>query len=434
MDSILYRQKWSQLEDLDVPLLKGYKGLQQLPFVSADDLRETWENHAVEEIILTKTVAFWHCTSGSMGNKKWLPWTYADYQQSKIAIGEKLAINLQPHDIIMAIILSAPFISASVPYRIVESTSAIGLPIEQIVMSPENVKDSFSLLTKRQPTVFMSSPSLALRMAEEIGRSTPEILKKRAKEEKSAKLRLASMITKIKTIKPKRVFKRLRLGYFLTERLAPFRKAIEDLWGIEAFDIYGFTEGFGAGYECQEHNGLHFPSLQVILEIIPEKELEKEQKDPSYIPKAVLLSEAEKGLTGELVATDFKEALPLIRYRVRDLVKVVDADECACGERAPKLEILGRTDSIVNLGVIRFSTIVIDQLLNQEFENGAVSLWEMYVSREGFKPKLTLSIEPKDVANEDAFKKELFNALYGFEVFQLGYDNELFVFEIARKE
>ncbi|MHA1665083.1 MAG: phenylacetate--CoA ligase family protein [Candidatus Njordarchaeales archaeon] len=432
--SALYHEKWKK-HGVDVESLRGYEGLRKIPYSSADDLREAWEKYPIEDIILTKNVGIWHCTSGSMGKKKWVPWTYNDYYMNMADLMKEIFnmgtedALLRPDDIIFSIVLSAPFISGSLPYRILESTGRMGMPIEQIVMSPEYVEDSFNLLLKRQPTVIISTPSLVLRMAEEIAENTPKVLKKMAKETGSKKLRIASALTKIKKIKPKRVFNKLRLGFFVAEHLDPYRKAIEDLYGIEAFDLYGFTEGFGAGVECREHDGLHFPSANCILEIIPQSELEKEAKDPDYIPEAILLSEAEKGLVGELVVTDFKEALPLVRYRVRDLVKVVAVDECSCGQKSPRLKILGRTDDVINLGVIRFSSYIINQLLSGPFSHGSINKWEIYISRKGFKPKLTLRVEPEFVKNEEKFKKEIFNKLYSFNVFKLGFDNGLFIFD-----
>ncbi|TFF84955.1 phenylacetate--CoA ligase family protein [Candidatus Heimdallarchaeota archaeon] len=426
--SALYRNNWKKY-NVNVDKLKGFNGLQSLPYSSANDLRRVWEAFSIEEIILTKNVAFWHCTSGSMGNKKWLPWTYHDYTRSRTELGETLLSFLKPDDIVMSIVLPVPYISGALAYRILESTASIGHPIEQITMSPDYVQDSFGLLLKRQPTAIMCTPSLALRMAEEIARNTPKVLKRQAELNKSAKLKIASLITKIKKIKPKRVFKNLRVGFFFAESLRPFRKVVEDQYSIEAFDIYAFTEGFGVGYECQEHNGLHFPSLNCVLEIIPEKELEKEQENPDYIPKAILLSEASKGLKGEIVISDFKEALPLLRYRVRDMIEVIAEDECGCGANSPRLKIIGRTDDIINLGVIRFSSAIVQQYLSREFKNGVIHRWDMVISREGFKPKLSLRIEPGEIKNEEKFKEELFTALYDFDVFQIGYDSELFIFD-----
>ncbi|NHJ40091.1 MAG: phenylacetate--CoA ligase family protein [Asgard group archaeon] len=426
--SALYHDKWKKSID-DISSLKGYKGLSKLPFVSAEDLRIIWEKHSVEEIILTDIVGFWYTTSGSMGNKKWIPWTYNDYTKAGVAIAENILRYLNPKDRILTIVLPPPFISGSSPFKLLENTGKMGTPIEILAFSPEYVQDGFGLLMKRKPTVIVGTPSLALRMAEEIAINTPLILKAQAEEQKSVKLRLAAAVTKLKKIYPKNIFKEMKYGYFGGESLDPFRKAIEDKWGLEAFDVYAFTEGFSGGYECSEHNGMHFPSSNGIIEIIPEKELEKESNDPNYFPEAIILTEVENGLIGELVLTDFKEALPMIRYRVRDSVKVISIDGCSCGLETPRLKIIGRTDSVINLGIIRLSALIFDQLLRKDFKMGKVKLWEVYVTREKYRPKIILTVEPEFVKNEEEFKKELFESLHSFDLFQRGYDNGLFLFD-----
>lgn len=426
--SALYHKNWKKHID-DISKIRGFKGLQSLPYTSADDLRRIWEAHTIEEIILTDIVAWWYCTSGSMGNKKWIPWTYADYTLAQGAIGKIILQQLKPEDKLMSIMLPPPFLSGSSPFRILDGTASLGHPIEQLAMAPEYIPDSFSLLIRRQPTAILSTPSFMLRIADEIAQKTPEILSMQAKEKKSAKLRIASAVTKVVKAKPKLVFKNMRVGFFGAEPLDPFRKAIEDLWGLEPFDIYAFTEGFGSGYECSEHNGLHFPSINGLIEIIPEKELEKEENDSNYIPEAVLIHEAEVGLKGEIVLTDFKDALPLVRYRIRDLVEVVAVGDCSCGVDTTRMKIHGRTDNVINLGVIRLSSIIFDQYLRKNFKSGKVKFWEVLVSRDGYKPKISLTVEPEFIKNEEEFRKDLFESLHSFDIFQRGYDNELFVFD-----
>ena len=426
--SSLYHERWKN-RNIAVKDLKGYKGLKEIPFTSADDLRLAWANSSVEEFILTETVGFWYTTSGSMGNKKWIPWTYNDYEIAGVGVAKTMMKTLTPKDRVMTIVLPPPFISGSSPFKLLENTGKMGTPIEVLAFSPEYIQDGFGLLMKRTPTVIVGTPSLAVRMAEEVAINTPKILKARAEMEKSMKLKIAAFATKLKKIYPKNIFKEMKFGYFGGESLDPFRKVIEDKWGLEAFDVYAFTEGFSGGYECSEHNGMHFPCHNAIIEIIPDDELEKEQNDPNYHPDAILATEVEKGLTGELVLTDFKEALPMIRYRVRDAVKVIATEECACGEDSIRLKIVGRTDGVINLGIIRLSAIIFDQLLRKEFTNGKVRLWEVFVSREKYKPKITLTIEPEFTKNEEEFRKELFESLHGFDLFQRGYDNGLFVFD-----
>ncbi|HUT80097.1 MAG TPA: hypothetical protein VMZ29_02760 [Candidatus Bathyarchaeia archaeon] len=426
--SALYHDRWKK-KITDITSLNGYEGLTKLPYTSAEDLRVTWDKYPVEEIILTETVGFWYNTSGSMGNKKWIPWTFNDYEKAGLRLAETISQYLEPTDRILIIALPPPFISGTTPFKLLENTGRLGKPLEILAFAPEYIQDGFGLLMKRKPTAMIGTPSLTLRMADEIAINTPKVLKAQAAEEKSLKLKLAAAVTKVKKIYPKHIFKDMKCGFFGGERLDPFRKAIEEKWGLEAYDVFAFTEGFSGGFECKEHNGMHFPSNNGIIEIISEKELEKEENDPTYQPEAIILSEAEKGLVGELVLTDFKEALPMIRYRVRDKVLVVSPEECICGQENPRLKILGRTDGIINLGVIRLSAIIFDRLLRKDFKSGKVNLWEVYVTRDKYTPKIVLTIEPEFVKDEEVFKKELFESLHSFDIFHRGYDNGLFAFD-----
>ena len=162
--SVLYHEKWKKHID-DVSKLEGYKGLSKLPFVSADDLRIIWEKHTVEEIILTETVGFWYTTSGSMGNKKWIPWTYNDYTKAGVPLARNILRYLNPKDKVLMVVLPPPFISGTSPFKFLENTGIMGTPIEVLAFSPEYVQDGFGLLMKRKPTVVIGTPSLALRMA-----------------------------------------------------------------------------------------------------------------------------------------------------------------------------------------------------------------------------------------------------------------------------
>ncbi|MHA1187939.1 MAG: phenylacetate--CoA ligase family protein [Candidatus Heimdallarchaeota archaeon] len=426
--SALYHDRWKKT-GLDIDSLKGYKGISQLPYTSASDLRDTWENNSVEDIILTETVGFWYNTSGSMGNKKWIPWTYNDYDKAGVALADIIMNYLTVKDRVLIVVLPPPFISGTTPFKLLENTGKMGTPLEVLAFAPRYLQDGFGLLMKRKPTALICTPSFAVRIADEIAINTPKLLEARAKQEKKTLLKVAAAVTKLKKIYPKNIFKEMKIGIFGGEKLDPFRKILEDKWGIEAFDAYAFTEGFSGGFECDEHNGLHFPSRNGILEIIPEKELEKEEKDPTYKPEAILLTEAEEGLIGELVITDFKEALPMLRYRVHDRVKVISTAGCSCNFIAPRLKILGRTDGIINMGVIRLHHLIFEQLLMKEFKFGKVEQWEVFVTREKYRPKLVLTIKPEFVKNEEDFKKELFESLHGFDLFQRGYDNDLFVFD-----
>jgi phenylacetate-CoA ligase len=112
------------------------------------------------------------------------------------------------------------------------------------------------------------------------------------------------------------------------------RKEIETKLGIKAYDIYGLTEiiGPGVGYECEYQNGTHLCEDHFFPEII-------------HPETGEALPPGEKG---ELVFTTLtKEGMPLIRFRTRDLTRLI-YDTCECGRTSVRMErILGRSDDML---------------------------------------------------------------------------------------
>jgi phenylacetate-CoA ligase len=128
---------------------------------------------------------------------------------------------------------------------------------------------------------------------------------------------------------------KLRIGLFGAEPWSEkIRERIEAALGIEAFDIYGLTElcGPGVSVECNKHNGLHIWEDHFIIETI----------DPET---GEVLPDGEEG---ELVFTPLsKKALPLLRYRTRD-ISVVQTDVCTCGRtHARMMRVTGRSDDML---------------------------------------------------------------------------------------
>jgi phenylacetate-CoA ligase len=135
-------------------------------------------------------------------------------------------------------------------------------------------------------------------------------------------------------VNPKKDLK-LRLGMFGAEPWSEkIRERIQATLGIEAFDVYGLTElcGPGVSVECPEHKGLHVWEDQFIIETINPETGE-------------VLGEGEEG---ELVFTPlFKQGLPLLRYRTRD-ISIVETDWCPCGRTHSRMmRVSGRSDDML---------------------------------------------------------------------------------------
>ncbi len=128
---------------------------------------------------------------------------------------------------------------------------------------------------------------------------------------------------------------KLKAGVFGAEPWTEeMRNEIQTKLGIKAYDIYGLSEimGPGVSFECSEQTGMHINEDHFIPEIIDPNTLE-------VLPD---------GQQGELVFTCItKEALPLIRYRTKDIA-VLTREKCACGRTLVKMtKPMGRSDDML---------------------------------------------------------------------------------------
>ncbi len=130
------------------------------------------------------------------------------------------------------------------------------------------------------------------------------------------------------------------------------RQRIEQMLGVKAYNSFGMSEmcGPGVGFECKEQNGLHFWEDYYIVEIVDPETLEP-------VPD---------GEIGELVLTSIcREAMPLIRYRTRDLTRVLGRT-CPCGRNHIRIDRMrGRSDDMIVLRGVNIFPIQIEKILMQ---------------------------------------------------------------------
>ncbi|MDD2436245.1 MAG: phenylacetate--CoA ligase [Massilibacteroides sp.] len=136
------------------------------------------------------------------------------------------------------------------------------------------------------------------------------------------------------------------------------RLRIEELLGAKAYNCFGMSEmnGPGVAFECKEQNGLHIWEDYVIVEII----------DP------ITLEPVPDGQVGELVLTTInREAMPLLRYRTRDLTHLIPGD-CPCGRTHKRIARLkGRSDDMIILKGVNIFPIQIETILMKFKELGS---------------------------------------------------------------
>ncbi len=128
------------------------------------------------------------------------------------------------------------------------------------------------------------------------------------------------------------------------------RRRIEELLGVKAYNCFGMSEmnGPGVAFECTEQNGLHIWEDYVIVEVV----------DPET------LQPVKEGEIGELVLTTInREAMPLFRYRTRDLTCFLPGD-CPCGRTHRRIARLkGRSDDMMIVKGVNIFPIQIEKIL-----------------------------------------------------------------------
>ncbi|MGE5237186.1 MAG: phenylacetate--CoA ligase family protein, partial [Chloroflexota bacterium] len=184
----------------------------------------------------------------------------------------------------------------------------------------------------------------------------------------------------------------LKYGLFGAEPWSEaMRKEIQDKLKIVATDNYGLSEVMGPGVagECLERNGLHINEDHFLVEVIDPQTLEP-------VPP---------GQTGELVITTLtKEGFPVIRYRTRDLTRLMP-DPCPCGRTFVRMgKVMGRSDDMIKIRGVNVFPSQIEAVL-VEIE-GTEPHYQVVVERKAGVDELTVLVEVSESIFFDEMKKQ----------------------------
>jgi len=291
--------------------------IERLPFTTADNLREGYPFPLLS--VADTDVVRIHASSGTTGKRKILTYTQKDIDDWTHFFArcyEMAGLNQSDR---VQIAVGYGVWTAGVGFQLgCERFGAMALPV-----GPGNVDMQCQFLVDLQSTVMCCTASMALLMAEEVQR---------------------------RNLKDKIALKKMIFG---SERSSlAMRQRIKELLGLEdMFDIPGMTElyGPGTGLDCARHEGIHYWADYYILEII----------DPET------LKPVQPGEIGEMVVTTLrKEAAPLIRYRTRDLTRLI-TNPCSCGSILPMHDsIIGRSDDMIIFRAVNIYPGQIDEILS----------------------------------------------------------------------
>jgi phenylacetate-CoA ligase len=315
--SPFYRQQWQQA-GLTPEDVRSLDDLRRLPLVTASDLRDGYPFPLCavpfEQIVRV------HASSGTTGKKKVLCYTQRDLDDWAHFFARCFE---------MAGLTRADRVQLCVGYGLWTAGIGFQLACERFGMltiptGPGNLDMQCQFLEDFQTTVVCCTASMALLLAEEVHR--------RGLRER---LHLTTVICGAE------------------RSSAAMRQRIETLLGVEhLFDIPGLTElyGPGTGMECQFHRGIHYWADYYLLEILDPETLE-------LVPE---------GEVGEMVVTTLrKEGAPLIRYRTRDLTRLLPG-ACPCGSIMPRHDaIQGRSDDMLSFRGVNIYPSHVDTIISR---------------------------------------------------------------------
>ena len=324
--------------------IRSVEQLKLLPFTTKTDLRD---NYPFGLFTLPQSeVVRIHASSGTTGKPTVVGYSRADIELWAEVVARSLTMaGIHNGDTIQIAYGYGPFTGGLGLHYGAEKIGATVIPI-----STGNTKKQLQFMTDFRASVLACTPSYAAHLGE-------SILKE--------------------GISPDDV--RLRIGVFGAEPwTGEMRREIEKLLQIKAYDIYGLSEVIGPGVsmECECQCGNHVFEDHFIPEIIDPETLE-------VLPDGEL---------GELVFTTVsKEAMPLLRYRTRDLTRL-HRTKCDCGRTLVRMEkCLGRTDDMLIIRGVNVFPSQVESVLMEMAET--TPHYQLIVRREHNLDTLEIRVE-----------------------------------------
>ena len=326
--------------------IQTIEDLQKLPFTTRQDMRDAYPFKLFA--VPMEDVRRIHCSSGTTGTATVVGYTERDLQVWGECFGRFItSADCGKGSIVQVAYGYGLFTGGLGAHAGAEAVGAICLP-----MSSGNTKRQVQLMHDFDTDVLACTPSYALLIADtaiEMGYN------------------------------PAKDFK-IKAGILGAEPCSEgMRRDIERKLGIQVHDIYGLSEIMGPGVacECECQNGLHVCEDHFIMEIVNPETFEP-------VPD---------GEWGELVITTLsKECSPLVRYRTRDITRIIPG-ECKCGRTFRRIDrIAGRTDDMMILRGVNVFPSQIEEVMMSFPEIAAQ--YQLILTRRGPLDHVELQVEP----------------------------------------
>jgi len=336
--------------------INSLSDLRKIPFTVKSDLRDNYP-FGMNAVSMNK-VARIHASSGTSGKPTVVTYTNNDLEMWSECMARLITMaGVTNKDVAQISFGYGLFTGALGLHQGMEKVGAAVIPA-----SSGNTERQIMLLKDLGATVLIATPSYALYIGEMIEKLGYDI----------------------------KDFK-LRVGMFGSEASSPeMHHEIEKKLNVISTDNYGLSEIVGPGVagECLEKCGLHVNEDYFLIEILDTKTFEP----------------VEDGQYGELVITALqKEAMPIIRYRTKDITRIIPGT-CKCGRTLRRIDkFQGRTDDMLIIRGVNVFPSQIEGIIMEIPEVGGQ--YEIVVTRENHMDKLEVSVEVANGDLLDNFKK-----------------------------
>ena len=352
MNSPFYKKRFAE-NGITPESIKSLSDLKKIPFTTKQDLRDTYP-FGMASVPLEKCVRL-HSSSGTTGKPTVILHTQRDLDQWANAVARCLwMVGLRPSDVFQNSSGYGMFTGGLGFQYGAERLGMLTVPA-----AAGNTLRQLKFIKDFGTTALHAIPSYASRLFE---------------------------VMQEQGIDPRRDTKLRTLVIGAEPHSEETRRRIEEMLGVKAYNSFGMSEmcGPGVAFECPEQNGLHIWEDYYIVEIVDPQTLEP-------VPD---------GEIGEMVLTTInREAMPLLRYRTRDLTRILPGD-CPCGRHHIRLDRMqGRSDDMMILKGVNIFPIQIEQILMQypELSSDYLITLETLADNDA----MTVEVELKQIATDD---------------------------------
>jgi len=352
MNSPFYKKRFEQC-GLRPEDIKSLDDIRKIPFTTKQDLRDTYP-FGIASVPLRQCVRL-HSSSGTTGNPTVILHTQKDLDEWANQVARNLwMVGLRPDDVFQNSSGYGMFTGGLGFQYGAEKLGMLTVPA-----AAGNSLRQIKFITDFGTTAIHAIPSYVTRLYE---------------------------VMQQQGVDPRRDTKLRVLAIGAEPHSEEQRQRIEQMLGVKAYNSFGMSEmcGPGVGFECQEQNGMHFWEDFYIVEIVDPETLEP-------VPD---------GEIGELVLTTLnREAMPLLRYRTRDLTRVLGRT-CPCGRNHVRLDRMrGRSDDMIVLRGVNIFPIQIEKILMQFHE--LASNYLITLTTDNDNDNMTVEVELEELFTDD---------------------------------